>query len=82
MSPERDSKLWTKERIEKRLLLPQPLRVSELAAMTGYDQGTIRKMVAIVCRTVRLASRNGKQAKERRIPVLEAQRVLIDLSIL
>ena len=66
------------DRLLARLEDPRPFRVGELAEYTGYSVPTIRKLLdSGALPGVRLGP-----LRERRIPVQEARRVLVDLRIL
>ncbi len=64
------------DRLLARLEDPRPLRVHEVAELTGYSVPTIRKLIdAGAVGTVKLAV-------ERRVPILEARKLCRDLGIL
>ena len=64
------------DRLLARLEDPRPLRVHEVAELTGYSIPTIRKLIeAGTVGTVRLAV-------ERRVPIMEARKLCRDLGIL
>lgn len=64
------------ERLFERLEDPRPLRVHEVAELTGYSLPTLRKLIdAGVVRVVGISI-------ERRVPIMEARRLCRDLGIL
>lgn len=64
------------DRLLARLEDPRPLRVHEVAELTGYSIPTIRKLIeAGAVATVGLAV-------ERRVPITEARKLCRDLGIL
>jgi hypothetical protein len=73
-----NSDLMTLEQIQERLAHPQPLRIGELAAMSGLSAPTIRKLIE---QKLMVGVHTGLR-KEKRVPVPEARRVLGELRIL
>lgn len=64
------------DRLLARLNDPRPLRIHEVAELTGYSVPTIRKLLdAGAVQVVRLTI-------ERRVPIVEARRLCRDLGIL
>lgn len=64
------------DRLLARLEDPRPLRVHEVAELTGYSIPTIRKLIeAGAVATVTLVV-------ERRVPIAEARKLCRDLGIL
>ncbi len=67
------------DRLLARLEDPRPLRVHEVAELTGYSIPTIRKLIeAGAVGTVRLT----RLTVERRVPIMEARKLCRDLGIL
>jgi excisionase family DNA binding protein len=66
------------DRLLERLEDPRPLRVHEVAELTGYSLPTVRKLIeARVLRTV-----VPEGLIERRVPITEARRLCRDLGML
>ncbi len=64
------------DRLLARLQDPRPLRVHEVAELTGYSIPTIRKLIeAGALGTVRVTV-------ERRVPITEARKLCRDLGML
>jgi plasmid maintenance system antidote protein VapI len=64
--------------VKERLALPQPIRIGELAQMTGLSAPTIRKLINLGT----LVSVHTALKHERRVPVFEARRILTELSVI